>query len=242
MTFEENLKAILIPNAIQRWYHIQRELRRGEREIHLVRFLANKTKTSIDVGANRGIWANIMAEYSNRVLAFEPNPKMYDLLKKYSRPPIEVSNLALSNISGETTLMVPRGTRGYSNQGATLSKIKIGNGPYGETPVTMARLDDLDLGHVGFIKIDVEGHELEVLDGGRKTIQKSRPNLIVEIEEKHTNRPIKDILNQICGYGYQAFACQDGAITHVEYIDLARHHSAPQSRADYIFNWIFLPI
>ena len=49
----------------------------------------------------------------------------------------------------------------------------------------MRRLDDLALGDVGFVKIDVEGHELAVLRGAAETLQRNRPPLLVEAEERH---------------------------------------------------------
>ena len=53
---------------------------------------------------------------------------------------------------------------GYSNQGASLNYGKVGD-DYGEVTIEARRLDDEALTDVGFIKIDVEGHELEVLRG-----------------------------------------------------------------------------
>ena len=52
---------------------------------------------------------------------------------------------------------------------------------------TTKRLDDFALGNVGFVKIDVEGHELAVLKGARQLLVDQRPNLLVEIEE-HADR------------------------------------------------------
>lgn len=46
--------------------------------------------------------------------------------------------------------------------------------------VTVARLDDFALSGIGFVKIDVEGHELEVLRGGGATIERERPTPMIE--------------------------------------------------------------
>jgi FkbM family methyltransferase len=52
--------------------------------------------------------------------------------------------------------------------------------------VSVRRLDDIDLGGgVGFLKIDVEGHEEAVLAGASRTLKQSMPAVLVEVEERH---------------------------------------------------------
>ena len=53
------------------------------------------------------------------------------------------------------------------------------------------RLDDLDLDDVGFIKIDVEGHELDLLAGARNFFSINRPACIIECREKN-RRQVED--------------------------------------------------
>ena len=50
--------------------------------------------------------------------------------------------------------------------------------------VHMDRLDNVYSGTAGFIKIDVEGHEQAVLDGAVETIDRCRPRLLVEVDER----------------------------------------------------------
>jgi hypothetical protein len=45
----------------------------------------------------------------------------------------------------------------------------------------MVRLDDLHLSPISFIKLDVEGYEMDVIDGGMQTIQRDKPVMIIEI-------------------------------------------------------------
>jgi hypothetical protein len=54
-------------------------------------------------------------------------------------------------------------------------------------PVTTARLDDFKLRDVGFVKIDVEGHELAVLQGATDLLAMQRPTVMIEIEQ-HADR------------------------------------------------------
>ena len=78
---------------------------------------------------------------------------------------IQVSPIALSDRSGTATLRVPRHRRGgFSNQGASLSDVKVADDFMG-VEIEAKRLDDLGLSDTGFIKIDVEGHEFQALAG-----------------------------------------------------------------------------
>ena len=67
-------------------------------------------------------------------------------------------------------------------------------------------LDDFNFNnHISFIKIDVEGHELEVLKGAKKTIKKFKPNMLIEIEERHSNKKEQTTIDYICSLGYKSF-------------------------------------
>jgi hypothetical protein len=56
-----------------------------------------------------------------------------------------------------------------------------------KTTVSCHRLDDIYKGRVSLIKIDVEGHELEVLKGAENTIKKYMPTLLIEIFDFENN-------------------------------------------------------
>jgi FkbM family methyltransferase len=242
MSAEERFKALFVPGRLQTLYHLARERRRGEQEIRLVPVLADRSRVSLDIGANKGVWSEALRPHSSRVHAFEPNPKIHKVLRPGIGSGVTVHDIALSDTSGSAELRVPRHrSGGYSNQGASLSPEKIGAAEYGSVAVDARRLDDLDLGEVGFIKIDVEGFELAVVEGARETLRRHRPNMVIEIEEKHAKRPIAELLGAVCAHGYQAFALDRGVLRRTSQIDLAARHSSPASREDYIFNWIFLP-
>lgn len=241
LSLEERLKALVVPGRIDLLYHLWRERRRGEREIGLVPFLADPTRLSLDIGANRGIWAEAMRRHSRGVHAFEPNPKIFRMLRRGLGPGVTAHPVALSDASGTAELRVPLGSRGYSNQGASLSREKIGAAAYGSVVVETRRLDELGLGPVGFIKIDVEGFEQAVVEGARETLQRHRPALVIEMEEAHAKRPIAEQIAAVEAHGYEAFALDRGRLRRVAEIDLAARHAQGVRREDYIFNWIFLP-
>jgi len=212
VTLEERLKTALVPPQLYIRYLYRKELRRGEPEIHLIPWLADRRRVSLDVDALRH-WA------SGRAV---------------------LHPIALGDTAGTAELRVPRRRHGFSNQGASLSPAKADR-PHAALPVETARLDDLGIADIGFIKIDVEGFETEVLDGARETLRCDRPNLLVELEEKHTAASLSEMVSGICGYGYRCFALRHGTLTAFERLDLEAHHRAPATRRDYIFNFIFLP-
>jgi hypothetical protein len=66
-------------------------------------------------------------------------------------------------------------------------------------------LDAFDLHDVGFVKIDVEGHELAVLRGAETLLSTQHPNLLVEIEEAHGSAEHMDeVMSFLTNLGYQA--------------------------------------
>lgn len=241
VSFEERLRLALVPPRLALFWDLAWERRRGEAEIHLVRRLADPGRTSIDVGANRGVWTEAMRRHSRDVLAFEPNPKMFRDLARRLGPGARALPLALSDRNGDAELRVPRRRRGYSNQGATLAHASLGACPFGSLLVQTRRLDDIETGDVGLIKIDVEGHELAVLRGAAALLARCRPALIIEIEEKHHRRPIAGAIAEVCSYGYEAHCLRAGRLLPVRGIDLARHNGPAARREDYVFNWVFLP-
>ncbi|HEY3948490.1 FkbM family methyltransferase [Phenylobacterium sp.] len=240
LKFEERLKALVPPAARIAYLHRKR-LRKGEAELRLVAFLADRARVSIDVGANQGVYAYALLPHSRQVHAFEPNPKLFRMLRAWAkaRTGVVLHAEALGDVSGPADLLVPMGGRGFSNQGASLSAVKV-SGEHRKLTVQAARLDDLGIEGVGFIKIDVEGFELQVLAGAAATLARDRPNLLVEMEERHTGRPLPQMVAAVTAHGYDALALVDGVLTPFARLDLARHHGDPWSE-HYVNNLIFLP-
>ena len=84
----------------------------------------------------------------------------------------------------------------------------------------MKKLDDLKIENkIGFIKIDVEGHELEVIKGSSKIISENMPILLVEIEKRHTNKPVLESINYIKNMGYDCFFVKNKKLISVENLE-----------------------
>lgn len=243
-TLEEKLKHALVPPRLYMAYKAAKERRRGEREFALIPFLCDADKISIDAGANVGTWTWSMARHSKAVHAFEPNPKNLIKLKRNvgGLGNVTVHATALSDTAGEALLRIPRGAKGHSNQRASLSAITVGDDQtYTALAVEQKRLDDYRFENVGFIKIDVEGFELALLDGARETLGRERPVLLIEMEEKHTKRSLSDLVATVTAYGYSCLYLKRGQLTPFSNFDAQTQHCNPATRADYVFNFIFLP-
>lgn len=158
----------------------------GEAEAHLFSQIVRRGDTVIDAGANIGTHTLALAQLvgkHGRVHAFEPLPFSFDLLEANiaanDHASVRCYPMCLGAESG--TVEFPLATpQSASNLGAIGFYVKKmwPNCKTLERPIIT--IDSLALRRLDFIKIDVEGHELEVLDGAMATIAASRPALFVE--------------------------------------------------------------
>lgn len=125
---------------------------------------------AIDVGANVGLWSKHLVEKFNRVIAFEPLEQVYSCLEiNVKNLPVEINRFALGSVNDKVEMI-------YDSENTGSSYVsEIGHGS-----IDIKRLDDLDLPKFGLLKIDCEGHELEVIKGGEQTILKYKPIVVVE--------------------------------------------------------------
>lgn len=136
---------------------------------------------------------------------------------------------------------------------SSLSDDLPGSGvPCRDVVVHTRPLDEIYRGTVGFIKIDVEGHEYSVLQGAQHTIAQSRPRVLVEAEESHDPGCIGRIESFFRAFGYRGYFIFRRHLTPIEYFDPQRLQRAediagytlgvPRSRFEhYVNNFLFLP-
>jgi hypothetical protein len=107
-------------------------------------------------------------------------------------------------------------------------------------------LDSLGLLDVGFLKIDVEGHELSVLRGADKTIASNRPIVLIESEARHARGApanVIDLMRDRHGYQRAAFVRRWKTVD-LEEFDLQRDQLRllPDfADPDYVSNFVFWP-
>jgi hypothetical protein len=113
--------------------------------------------------------------------------------------------------------------------------------------VQRRQLDEYALEDVGFIKVDVEGHEMAVLIGAVQTIKRSRPNIMVEVEERHYPGSLSAVRNYFSNLHYAGFFLASGEILPLLGFDPEVHQNVSnlnekgQRCGPYINNLIFVP-
>ncbi len=110
-----------------------------------------------------------------------------------------------------------------------------------EINVPRHRLDGYSLREIGFIKIDVEGHEDSVLLGARETIARDKPNLLIEIEELHNPGGLSRLPVLLKEWGYEGYFMKGEEIHPLSDFSLQRHQNDPSLAGSglYVNNFIF---
>jgi len=144
----------------------------------------------LDVGANIGYFSMMMAKTvgsTGRVIAFEPVPDTFDVLKMNSALAaeqglnIDAQQAAISSHGGE--LAIDRREHSTLNQVRALSG-DVSDGENVVSCFTLTQvLEDAGLtGQLALVKVDVEGHELAVLQGGLSVLMAGRVSqMIIEV-------------------------------------------------------------
>jgi FkbM family methyltransferase len=164
----------------------------------------------VDVGANIGQYSLMASPLVRHVFAFEPNPATFALLKRNIErnrlSNVTLSQAAVSCSDGEATIFDLDPT----NHGAASMTLTGEGGQKIRTAALDSLCDNPQLaGCRLFLKIDVEGAELDVLRGAKRLISQFRPTILIEVLESNQNRlgrTAQDLLDALrdCGYSFQS--------------------------------------
>lgn len=164
---------------------IKNVLRKGEPwEPHVLAMLPRLVRpgsTAVDAGAHIGTLTIPTARQigaGGRVYAFEPQAKIYRELHQNLKLNGITNVVALRCALGDRAGVIEMDAADPANEGGTA----IGSG--GDR-AELRTLDSFALSDVSLLKIDVELHEDEVLDGARQTILASHPAILIEIMGGH---------------------------------------------------------
>lgn len=165
----------------------------------------------IDAGANLGLHSIALAKLATRgevVYAIEAHPEVFALTRfNCSRfANIRCIDRAASDQPAIVSMPTFRGSRNAAITSVTAEPVA------GHHSVEAVTIDSLGLENIGFMKIDVEGHELACIRGASETIQRDRPTLLVEIcggNDIQTAPPpiaaqIRSTIEEIVALGYDA--------------------------------------
>ena len=211
-------KKFFFPEGFLLKRRLQRSIKRSdEQEINLVKKFIKSGTDSIDVGVYRGVYSYEMSKYSEKVHSFEPNPIIFKYinknLKKFIKN-INLYNFALSNQNKTMNLKIPirnsNSNKEIFEEYYEMGKATIHNENnfenYENFEIQTKKIDEFNFDNkISLIKIDVEGHELEVIEGAKNTIKRDKPVLLVEIEKQYTKKEVAESINFINSLGYKSY-------------------------------------
>ena len=212
---------------------------------------------ALDVGAAHASYAWILHRKANRVFAFEPGKDHGDYLEKVFRgTDIQLIRAAVGERAANVKMYTP-GKDAHALHSATLSS----NNPVAETEGTIVRevkqiaLDDiisqygLEGRRIDFIKVDIEGYELNAFLGARRILATHTPLVFCEIEKRH-NSDYGKVFELFKSLGYTTYAFIENAFVPFDYhqiesvqspealkIRLSPNHDAKKNT--YINNFVF---
>jgi FkbM family methyltransferase len=166
----------------------------------------------VDAGTHLGTFAIPFARHigpTGKVIGFEPQPFIYECLMDSimlnKMPYITIHHCCVGNVARDLEIATPD-----YNQAGNFGGVPFTEAGYDEAHFTKqmikthcVRLDDMfDESRFNFLKIDVEGMELEVLQGAEKSIRKFRPAIFME-----NNRPDKspEVVRTLFDMGYRTW-------------------------------------
>ena len=222
-----------------------------EYEMLLVNYFLEKDSVFFDIGSNIGSFiliANKSIDAGN-IYGFEPIPELNSRLNILF-PKANISQLALSNIQVHTQFKIPKVNHTHLLTRGTLNTSFVETNEQGFTTIDV-KTDTLDhfsienaISKIDLIKIDVEGHEYEVIKGAVNTFKKFKPVLIIEIEQRHHQQDISVIIDDIKKIGYVCFYFDSNTFQLAELRSdpkiLQSHEHFEKSRK-YVHNFIFIP-
>ena len=156
-------------------------------EENFINIISEEIKVCLDVGANVGNYSKLLLKKTNaKVYAFEPMEKSFQELKKIKenyKDRFFIEKLALGNEDGVRQIYSANDISEKASLEKNLEKLSfIDKKNLREFDISIKKIDSLNFfdanSKVDFIKIDVEGHEYEVIQGAKKFIDFNSPKFI----------------------------------------------------------------
>jgi FkbM family methyltransferase len=127
-------------------------------------------RVCLDIGSNIGQWTRPLTKKFDSVICFEPNPNFRECFKR---------NITETNVVLWPYGLSDREHRAQQDFNSTVVK-------QGEGDIQCRTLDSFGLNNLDFVKIDVDGFEVPLLEGARDTLTRNTP--VINIEMKRNKR------------------------------------------------------
>jgi FkbM family methyltransferase len=164
-----------------------------EPDVAVVRELVQRGATAVDLGANIGVYTKVLSDLvgpAGAVISVEPVPQTFAVLSRLIRSlgmeNVSCVNVAISDSAGEVVMELPN----YESGGINFYQANVvaGGGKKVVDSSHQVRVPSLTLdalvagkGTVGFVKCDVEGHELACLSGAEMVLNSHCPAWLIEV-------------------------------------------------------------
>lgn len=150
-------------------------------------------RNALDIGANVGEWARPLSKRFDKVICFEPNPNFRECFNK---------NITESNVT-----LYPYGLSTHAHtaeQGTNHTHLNyvVGDTKPREGDIECRSLDSFDLRDVDYIKIDVDGFEIPVLQGAQQTLKRNNPVINIEMKERKRPKIVEESRKILRNLGY----------------------------------------
>ena len=150
-------------------------------------------RNALDIGANVGEWARPLAKRFDKVICFEPNPNFRNCFEK--------------NINEDNVILHPYGLSTHAHtaeqgQNDTHLNFVVGDTAPRDGDIECRSLDSFELTDVDYIKIDVDGFEIPVLQGARETLRRNNPVINIEMKERKRPKIVEESRRILRNLGY----------------------------------------
>lgn len=210
-----------------------------ENEIRLLNQIAGRPfDIAVDVGSALGSYTWVLNRIAHDVIAFEPGKKHYEHVRAASAlSRVTIVNAAVGAREGQGELITP----GQTNEGRHMATLSSKN-PIAQSanvirdPVRIISLDQHLDAHfssdrrLDLLKIDVEGFENSVLEGGYERIKRDLPIIIAEVEARH-NPNYFVFFEKLLDLGYTCYGCRNN-----EYVPFSAYEVGRQTPPNDITN------
>lgn len=197
----------------------------GVYEPDILQVIKNNLKSGdifIDIGANIGqhsLFSASIVGNNGRVILFEPIPKLVTQIKESLSENSEINNITIHNVAASNTKDKAKIKLRPNNIGG--SSLHHHDKDFETVTIKTIPADDLllDLPKVNLIKIDTEGHEIEVLHGLQKTLKKYTPKIIIEFSPKLNEKPevyTKNFFTLLADYDFYDLEAGHQKITDID--------------------------
>jgi len=204
-------------------------------------------QTAIDIGAHKaGYLYNILKQIGSKgqIYAFEPQTILFNYLTGLKRifgwSNVVIEHIALSDRIGTVSLFIPANNGKPTSPGASI----VGSENFREFKTEEVHTETLDSYcsrkniKPDFLKIDVEGNELNVFKGGAETLKKYHPKILFECEERHVGKEkVMETFRFLEGLGYKGQFISADKIMPLDSFDFTIHQN--REMKPYCNNFIF---